>query len=155
MKEVIGRTLGIIDENGIIVACSELGKIGESRQRIREELAYSADVVTFEGYTYRYVSTQQKGDTIVFVEGVDQEAAKIVMMRNTTRALSSKILFSITFSRTIFMLSQMSFISRTRSFAQYLLLSSRVRQSSPLMRLLRVLLRIRREIMLLTSASRT
>ena len=78
MKEVIGRTLGIIDENGIIVACSELGKIGESRQRIREELAYSADVVTFEGYTYRYVSTQQKGDTIVFVEGVDQEAAKIV-----------------------------------------------------------------------------
>lgn len=78
MKEVIGRALGIIDENGIVIACSELGKIGESRQRIREELAYSADIVTFEGYTYRYVSTQQKGDTIVFVEGVDQEAAKLV-----------------------------------------------------------------------------
>ena len=78
MKEVIGRTLGIIDENGIVIACSELGKIGESRQRIREELAYSADIVTFEGYTYRYVSAQTKGDTIVFVEGVDQEAAKLV-----------------------------------------------------------------------------
>ncbi len=78
MKEVVGRTLGIIDENGIVIACSELGKIGESRQRIREELAYSADIVTFEGYTYRYVSTQTKGDTIVFVEGVDQEAAKFV-----------------------------------------------------------------------------
>ena len=27
MKDVIGRTIGIIDENGIIIACSELSKI--------------------------------------------------------------------------------------------------------------------------------
>ena len=51
MKDVIGRTIGIIDENGIVIACSELSKIGESKQRIREELAYSTDAVIYEGYT--------------------------------------------------------------------------------------------------------
>ena len=45
MKDVIGRPIGVIDENGIIVSCSELGRIGESRQRVREELLYSPDVV--------------------------------------------------------------------------------------------------------------
>ena len=38
MKDVIGRNIGVIDDSGIIVACSEMGKVGESKQRIREEL---------------------------------------------------------------------------------------------------------------------
>ena len=40
MKDVVGRTIGVIDENGIIIASSELNKIGESRQRVKEELAF-------------------------------------------------------------------------------------------------------------------
>ena len=75
MKDVIGRTIGIIDENGIIIACSELSKIGESRQRIREELSYSADAVIYEGYTYRYINTNEKNDCICFVEGGDSHAS--------------------------------------------------------------------------------
>ncbi len=80
MKDVIGRTIGVIDENGIIVACSEIGKIGESRQRIREELAYSGDTLIFEHYTYRFFSPQSKYQSIVFVEGEDKEADKTVKM---------------------------------------------------------------------------
>ena len=30
MKDAIDRTIGIIDDNGVVVACSELGKIGET-----------------------------------------------------------------------------------------------------------------------------
>ena len=60
MKDVIGRTIGIIDENGIIIACSELSKIGESKQRIREELSYSSDAVIYEGYTYRFINGNEK-----------------------------------------------------------------------------------------------
>ena len=52
LKDVIGHTVGVIDENGIIIACSELGRIGESKQRIREELSFSSDIVTLDGYTY-------------------------------------------------------------------------------------------------------
>ena len=37
MKDVVGRAIGVIDENGIIIASSELTRIGESRQRIKED----------------------------------------------------------------------------------------------------------------------
>ena len=80
MKDVIGRTIGIIDENGIVIACSELSKIGESKQRIREELAYSADAVIYEGYTYRFINVNDKSDCICFVEGGDSHASSMASL---------------------------------------------------------------------------
>ena len=76
MKDVLGRTIGVIDENGIIIACSELRKIGESRQRIKEELAFSQGVVSYEGFTYRYISGASKNGFIVFSEGQDAASDK-------------------------------------------------------------------------------
>ncbi len=76
MKDVFNRTIGVIDENGIIIASSDLSKIGEGRQRIREELSYVQEGVVFEGYTYRYITSGGKNDCIVFVEGDDATAAK-------------------------------------------------------------------------------
>ncbi len=79
MKDVVGRTIGAIDENGIIVACSDVGKIGESRQRIKEELSFSRDYVIVDGFTYRFISSD-KNDCIVFSEGNDKEADKITQL---------------------------------------------------------------------------
>ena len=76
MKDVIGRTIGIIDENGIIIACSELSKIGESKQRIREELSLSTDAIIYDGYTYRFINNEQN-DCICFVEGGYSHAGSI------------------------------------------------------------------------------
>ncbi len=80
MKEVVGRTIGVIDENGIVVACSELGKIGESKQRIREELTFSNESAIIDGYTYRFLSTAAKNDCIVFVEGTDKDSDRTAQM---------------------------------------------------------------------------
>ena len=77
MKDAIGRTIGVIDENGIIIACSELSKIGESKQRIREELSFSQDAVIYEGYTYRFISASGKNDCICFVEGDDSHSGRM------------------------------------------------------------------------------
>ena len=77
MKDAIGRTIGVIDENGIIIACSELSKIGESKQRIREELSYSQDAVIYDGYTYRFISASGKNDCICFVEGDDSHSGRM------------------------------------------------------------------------------
>ena len=77
MKDVIGRTIGVIDENGIVIACSELSKIGESKQRIREELSYASDAVVYEGYTYRFINASEKNDCICFVEGDDSHAGSM------------------------------------------------------------------------------
>ena len=77
MRDVVGRTIGVIDENGIVIACSDLGKIGESKQRIKEELTYSQDFIVYDGYTYRFVGAQEKTDSIAFVEGDDLHASKM------------------------------------------------------------------------------
>ena len=77
MKDIIGRSIGVIDENGIIIASSELSKIGESRQRIKEELAYSQSSMVYEGYTYRFINASGKNECIAFVEGDDEHADKM------------------------------------------------------------------------------
>ena len=76
MKEAIDRVIGVIDENGVIIACSDLVKIGEIRQGVREELAYSADIVTVGGYTYRPIGVGAKAEYVAFVEGEDKNAEK-------------------------------------------------------------------------------
>ncbi len=77
MKDVVNRVIGVIDENGVIVSCSELVKIGETRQGIRDELAYTTDAVYSKGYTYRPIGNSAKSEYVVFVEGEDELADKI------------------------------------------------------------------------------
>ena len=74
MKDAIDRTIGIIDENGTVIACSELTKIGETRLGIREELSYSEDIITSKGFTYRAVGNSIKSEYIMFIEGEDEFA---------------------------------------------------------------------------------
>ena len=51
MKDAIDRVIGVIDENGVIISCSELVKIGEIRQGVRDEMAYASDSIVSGGYT--------------------------------------------------------------------------------------------------------
>ena len=71
MKDAIDRIIGVIDENGVIIACSELVKIGEIKQGIRDEMNYTSDLVITGGYTYRPIGTGSKAEYIVFVEVED------------------------------------------------------------------------------------
>ncbi len=77
MKDAVDRVIGVIDENGVIISCSELVKIGEIRQGIRDELAYASDIVVSGGYTYRPLNTGSKAEYIIFVEGEDKMAEKM------------------------------------------------------------------------------
>ncbi len=80
MKDEIGRTIGIMDENGVIVACSDLMKIGETRQAVKEELSYSSDSVVFAGCTYRSMTGSPNPEYTVFVEGEDVLAEKMAVV---------------------------------------------------------------------------
>ena len=80
MKDVVGKTVGIIDENGIIVACSDVTRIGESRQRVKEELTYSQNSIVFEGSTYRFLGVSGQSDCIVFVGGDDEDSDRVAKM---------------------------------------------------------------------------
>ncbi|MBO5788550.1 MAG: helix-turn-helix domain-containing protein [Clostridia bacterium] len=80
MKDAVGRVIGLIDENGLVIACSELQKIGEMRQGVREVLSFSGEVAVVDGYTYRYVTSGVKNDNIIFVEGTDKSAEKFAAL---------------------------------------------------------------------------
>ncbi len=77
MKDAIDRVIGVLDETGVVISCSELGKIGEVRQGVRDEISYSSDVTTFGGYTYRPLMATAKSEYTIFVEGEDKTAEKI------------------------------------------------------------------------------
>ena len=77
MKDAFDRVIGVVDENGVVISCSDLGKMGDIRQSVCEELAFSTEVVATGGYTYRYMGTGSKSEYIVFVEGEDKMAEKM------------------------------------------------------------------------------
>ncbi len=77
MKDAINRVAGVIDENGVVIACSELVKIGEVRTGLREEFSFSVDVVVSGGYTYRPIGSGARVEYAVFVEGEDRLAEKL------------------------------------------------------------------------------
>ena len=76
MKDAVERVIGVIDENGVIISCSELGKIGEIKQGVRDEIAYTTDAIVSGGYTYRPIPIGTRSEYIVFVEGEDKTAIK-------------------------------------------------------------------------------
>ncbi len=84
MRETVDRVIGVVDDNGITIACSELGKIGEMRQGVRDELAYTTDAITAGGYTYRPIGAGSKREYIVFVEGEDAMAEKLSSVLSVT-----------------------------------------------------------------------
>ncbi len=77
MKDAVDRVIGVFDENGVIISCSELVKIGEVYQNVRDELTYTNEVVVSDGYTYRPIGVNPKAEYVVFVEGEDEEAERL------------------------------------------------------------------------------
>ena len=62
MKDAFDRTTGVIDENGVVIACSDLGKMGAVREGVVEGLPFANEVMSIDGYTYRYMGSGQKSE---------------------------------------------------------------------------------------------
>lgn len=74
MREAIDRTVGVIDETGTVISCSELGRIGESQNVTTTEVFTVGETVASCGYTYRAFGTHMHPEYAVFVEGEDELA---------------------------------------------------------------------------------
>ena len=75
MRDAVDRTIGVIDETYTVVACSDLGKIGEN---LEVNLMHGADNEAFVSgrYTYKPFGTPQHPEYLIFVEGTDVEAMR-------------------------------------------------------------------------------
>ncbi len=76
MRGAVDRTIGIIDETGTIVSCSELGKIGEINAGAASKAFESVETVVYDGCTYKAFGNQIHPEYAVFVEGEDEQAKK-------------------------------------------------------------------------------
>ena len=76
MRDTIDRTIGVIDETSVVIACSELGKIGEVNEHITSEMLTSTSPFVLNGFTYRSFGNKPRGEYAVFVAGNDYAAQK-------------------------------------------------------------------------------
>ena len=77
MKEELDCTVGVIDDKGVIIACSQLTRIGETDRSVFETASYSASAVVHNGCTYKPFGTHGKAEYVVFVEGTGDDAKHI------------------------------------------------------------------------------
>lgn len=101
MKDAVDRVIGVIDDRGTVIACSQLTRIGESRKAALEEISYSFDSVTFDGYTYKPIGTHSHIEYIAFVEGTDKTAFSTVSLLSVSLA-NIKTLYDEKYDKTSF-----------------------------------------------------
>ncbi len=75
-KDAIDRHVGVIDETLNIIACSDLGRIGESATGLTTEIFTTQENVIVGGYTYRAFGSRPHCEYALFVEGTDESAAR-------------------------------------------------------------------------------
>ncbi len=80
MKDSVDRVIGVIDEKGAVVACSQLSRIGETHSEVVEEISYTFDVLTFGENTYKAIGSHTHAECIVFAEGTDEFAKTVVSL---------------------------------------------------------------------------
>lgn len=76
MRDAIDTTIGVIDEQSTIIACSDLTKIGATSEYISIDLNESHETFIRDGYTYKAFGTHQKPEFAVFVQGTDDTASR-------------------------------------------------------------------------------
>lgn len=75
MRDAIDRTIGVVDETGTIISCSELGKIGEVVSNIKEAFADN-EAHYINGLTFRSFGSHMQAEYAVFVDGTDELSVK-------------------------------------------------------------------------------
>ena len=75
-REAIDRTIGVIDETQAIIACSDLGRVGETTEVVSPDSFIEQDCLVADGYTFKAFGSRPRCEYILFVEGTDEQAAR-------------------------------------------------------------------------------
>ncbi len=80
MKDTLGRMAGVVDDSGTVVSCTELARIGEVSDEISGQMTVATDQFLAGGTTYCLFSSGQRNDYAAFIEGTDDEAARLAAL---------------------------------------------------------------------------
>ncbi len=78
LKKDIHRRLGIMDDNGYILACSDESKVGFQKEAVATHFEMNSEDYVSSGYIFRKIETYNKNIYIVFCEGDDELARGFV-----------------------------------------------------------------------------
>ena len=101
MREAVDREIGIIDDKGVVIACSQLSKIGSAHKDILDELSYNYETLVIGDYTYRPIGSHARIEYIVFVEG-DDDIAKSISALLSVSFSNIKTLYDEKYDKTNF-----------------------------------------------------
>lgn len=76
MKDAIDRMVGVTDEGGAVISCTDLARIGEVRDCVAAQRLGSAEAFMEDGCTYHLFTSAKRNDYAVFVEGTDDAAQR-------------------------------------------------------------------------------
>lgn len=76
MREAVDRTIGVVDETGTVIACSDLGIIGEVRKGVITGGVFSGTQTCVDNSTYTTFDVLIRPEYAVFVDGVDELSRK-------------------------------------------------------------------------------
>ena len=77
MRDATDRVIGVVDDMGCVVACSDLSKIDETRESVLSDIGYRVEPIVIDGYTYKQVGSRAKLEHAIFIEGTDDFAKKM------------------------------------------------------------------------------
>ena len=76
MQGAIDRTVGVLDEALTIIACSDLGRIGENLSAVSTDDFAETETFVRDGYTFKPFGTRPRAEHLLFVEGDDEAALR-------------------------------------------------------------------------------
>jgi len=76
MRDAVDSTVGIIDETGTIISCSDLGRIGEVFSSAAALVFSEREAVVYGGHVFRAFGSQGHMDYAVFIEGTGDAVKK-------------------------------------------------------------------------------
>ena len=62
MKDAIDRMIGVVDETGAIISCSDLNRIGEVREGIAADRLTAGEMFVRDGFTYHLFGANKRSD---------------------------------------------------------------------------------------------
>ncbi len=80
MRDAIDRTIGVVDETGTVIACSELNSIGEHIVTMPEVIYSAFGPKVINGKTFLAFGNNIQTEVAVFVDGDDSEAVRYVSL---------------------------------------------------------------------------
>ncbi len=80
IKGIIDTRFGIIDQNGLILACSNEDSVGKTVSLIKSPEDYRDNVFTINGITYQKVFIKNKVEFLTFMDSADEYGKKILSL---------------------------------------------------------------------------